>query len=153
MSHIAVHNGAWVVVGDGRRVLFLTNYGDPDLLDLRVLQSEVEEIPATRDLGSDAPGRLFSSRGGVRSAIEATDWHEIEKENFARQIAHRINSAAESGEMKEIVVIAPPRVLGEIRKELSAKAHGKVKGELDRDLTHHPLPEIEKALSREYLRA
>ncbi len=152
MSHIAVHNGAWVVVGDGRRALFLSNHGDPDLLDLRVLQAEVEEIPASRNLGTDAPGRLFSSRGGVRSAIEPTDWHEIEKEHFARHIAQRINSAAESGEMKEVVIIAPPRALGEIRKELSAKAQGKVKGELDRDLTHHPLPEIEKALSREYLR-
>jgi protein required for attachment to host cells len=152
MSHIVVHNGAWVVVGDGRRVLFLANHGDPDLLDLRVLEAVVEDIPANRDLGSDAPGRLFASRGGGRSAIEPTDWHEIEKENFARHIAQRINSAAESGEMKEIVIIAPPRVLGEIRKELSTKAHGKVKGELDRDLTHHPLPEIEKALSREYSR-
>jgi protein required for attachment to host cells len=118
-----------------------------------VIQAEVEDIPASRDLGSDAPGRLFSSRGGVRSAIEPTDWHEIEKENFARHIAQRINSAAESGEMKEVVIIAPPRVLGEIRRELSARAQGKVKGELDRDLTHHPLPEIEKALAREYTRA
>jgi protein required for attachment to host cells len=151
MSHIVVHNGAWVVVGDGRRALFLANHGDPDLLDLRVVEAVAEDIPANRDLGSDAPGRLFGSGGG-RSAIEPTDWHELEKEHFARQIAQRINSAAESGEMKEIVIIAPPRVLGEIRKELSAKAHGKVKGELDRDLTHHPLPEIEKALSRAFTR-
>jgi len=152
MSHIVVHNGAWVLVGDGRRALFLTNHGDPDLLDLRVLEAVIEEIPAARDLGTDAPGRLFGSGGGPRSAVEPTDWHELEKEHFARQIAQRINSAAESGEMKEIVIIAPPRVLGEIRKELSVKAQSKVKGELDRDLTHHPLPEIEKALSREFSR-
>ena len=97
-------------------------------------------------------GRLFASRGGPRSAVEATDWHEVEKEHFARQIAQRINTAAENGAMKEIIIIAPPRVLGEIRKELSSKAQGKVKGELDRDLTHHPLPEIEKALSRQFTR-
>jgi protein required for attachment to host cells len=52
--------------------------------------------------------------------------------------------------LSEIVVIAPPRVLGELRQELSAKAKGKVKGELDKDLTRHPLPEIEKALAREF---
>jgi protein required for attachment to host cells len=65
-------------------------------------------------------------------------------------MAERINRAAESGELKEIVIVAPPRVLGEIRKDLSAKAQAKVKGELDRDLTHHPLPEIEKALARHF---
>jgi len=41
------------------------------------------------------------------------DWHELEKEHFADRIAATINKAAESGEMKEIILIAPPRVLGE----------------------------------------
>jgi protein required for attachment to host cells len=150
MPHIAVHNGAWVVVGDGRHALFFYNHGDPDLIDLRVIEARVEENPPTHEQGSDAPGRLFSSRGGMRSAIEPTDWHEHEKEHFAREIAERINKAALSGEMKEVVIIAPPRVLGEIRKELSPQATAKVKGELDRDLTRHPLSEIEKALAREF---
>jgi len=150
MSHIVVHNGAWVLVGDGRHALFLYNHGDPDLLDLRVIEVRVEENPASREQGTDAPGRLFSSRNGMRSAVEPTDWHELEKEHFAREIAARINRAAASGEMHEIVIIAPPRVLGELRKELSPQATARVKGELDRDLAHHPLREIEKALARQF---
>jgi protein required for attachment to host cells len=150
MTTIAVHNGAWVLVGDGRRALFLYNHGDPDLLDLRVIEARVDENPATRLQGSDAPGRAFASRGGVRSAVENADWHELEKEHFAKGIAERINKAAENGEMTEIVIVAPPRVLGELRKELSSKAQAKVKGELDKDLTRHPLPEIEKALARQF---
>jgi protein required for attachment to host cells len=49
--------------------------------------------------------------------------------------------------MKEVVLIAPPRVLGELRKHLSVKAQAKVKGEIDKDLTRHPISEIEKALA------
>ncbi len=52
--------------------------------------------------------------------------------------------------MKEIILIAPPRVLGELRKQLSAKARTKVTGEIDKDLSRHPIPEIEKALAREF---
>ena len=148
MTNFAVHDGAWVLVGDGRRAPFLYNHGDADLLDLRVIDARVDENPATREQGSDAPGRSFASRGGVRSAVDNTDWHELQEERFARSIADRINKAAESGEMKEIVIVAPPRVLGELRKELSHKAGAKVVGELDKDLTRHPLPEIEKALAR-----
>jgi len=107
----------------------------------------VEENPATRDQGTDAPGRAFASRGGPRSSLETTDWHELEKEHFADRIAETINKAAESGEMKEVVLIAPPRVLGELRKHLSVKAQAKVKGEIDKDLTRHPISEIEKALA------
>jgi protein required for attachment to host cells len=83
--------------------------------------------------------------------VETTDWHEVEKEHFAKEIAGRINKAAASGEMKEIVIVAPPRVLGEIRKELSPKAQAAVKGEIDRDLARHTLPDIEKALARKFV--
>jgi protein required for attachment to host cells len=62
-------------------------------------------------------------------------------------MAERINVAAESGDFSEIVIVAPPRTLGEIRKDLSKKAREKVMGELHKDLTRHPLPEIEKALA------
>ncbi len=151
MTHIVAHNGAWVLVGDGRHALFFYNHGDPDLIDLRVIEARVEENPSAHEQGTEAPGRVFSSRGGVRSAVEPTDWHEHEKEHFAREIAARINQAAASGEMKEIVIIAPPRVLGEIRKELSVKAQAAVKGELHRDLTRHSLPDIEKALARQFV--
>jgi protein required for attachment to host cells len=152
MNNFAVRNGAWVLIGDGRHALFLYNHGDPDLLDLRVIEARVEENHADHDLGSDAPGR-YAARGGPRSAVENTDWHELEKEHFAKEIADRINKAAASGEMKEIVIVAPPRVLGEIRKELSPKAQAAVKGELDRDLARHPLPDIEKALARKFARS
>lgn len=148
MSAIAVHNGAWVLVGDGRRALFFQNHGDAQLLDLRVLETRIDENPATREHGSDAPGRAFAAAGSrARSAMGNVDWHELEEERFARAMADRINAAAESGEMKEIVIVAPPRTLGEIRKDLSVKAQSKVAGELDKDLTKHPLPEIEKALA------
>ncbi|MBM3578873.1 MAG: host attachment protein [Alphaproteobacteria bacterium] len=148
MSEFSVGNGAWVLVGDGRRALFFQNHGDAELLDLRVVETRIDENPATRDQGSDKPGRSFASKGGVRSAVEDADWHEMEEERFARAMADRINQAAESGELSAVVIVAPPKALGEIRKELSTKAQSKVVGELAKDLTRHPLKDIEKALTR-----
>lgn len=148
MSAIAVHNGAWVLIGDGRRALFFSNHGDAQILDLRVLETRIDDNPATHDQGSSAPGRAFASAGvHARSALESTDWHVLEETRFARAMAERINDAAESGELKEIVIVAPPKTLGEIRKDLSAKAQSKVAGELHKDLTKHPLHDIEKALA------
>jgi len=148
MSGFSVGNGAWVLVGDGRRALFFQNHGDADLLDLRVVETRIDENAATREQGSDKPGRSFASKGGVRSAVDDADWHELEEERFARAMADRINQAAESGELSAIAIVAPPKSLGEIRKELSVKAQGKVIGELAKDLTRHPLKDIEKALTR-----
>ncbi|MGJ0505121.1 MAG: host attachment protein [Methylocystis sp.] len=148
MGGFSVGNGAWVLVGDGRRALFFQNHGDAELLDLRVVETRIDENPATREQGSDKPGRSFASKGGVRSAVDDADWHELEEERFARAMADRINQAAESGELSAIAIVAPPKSLGEIRKELSVKAQGKVIGELAKDLTRHPLKDIEKALTR-----
>ena len=71
MSNIAVHNGAWVLVGDGRRALFLYNHGDPDLLDLRVIDARVDENPSAHEQGTDAPGR-YASRGGPSIPLPIT---------------------------------------------------------------------------------
>jgi protein required for attachment to host cells len=147
MNNVVVHNGAWVLVGDGRKALFFINKGSRDLLDLRVVETRIDENPATRDQGTDRPGRAFASVGGARSAVGDTDWHDVEEERFARAIAERINAGAEANEFSEIVIVAPPKTLGEIRKDLSKKAQGKVAGELGKDLTRHPLADIEKALT------
>lgn len=63
MSAVAVHNGAWVLIGDGRRALFFSNHGDAEILDLRVIETRVDENPPTREQGSDAPGRAFAAAG------------------------------------------------------------------------------------------
>jgi protein required for attachment to host cells len=148
MSEFSVGNGAWVLVGDGRRALFFQNHGDAELLDLRVVETRIDDNPPTHELGTDRPGRSFTSFSPGRSAMQNTDWHELEEERFARAMADRINQAAESGELNAIAIIAPPKALGEIRKELSVKAQSKVVGELAKDLTRHPLKDIEKALTR-----
>lgn len=148
MVDYPISNGAWVLVADGQRALFLTNHGDADLIDLRVLSARVETNPPAREWGTDHPGRAFSSVGARRGAVEETDWHEHEKELFIAAVAEKLNKAAESGEMRELVVVAPPKTLGELRKDLSARAKAALVGELGKDLTRHPLPEIEKSLSR-----
>ncbi|MGJ0427169.1 host attachment protein [Methylocystis sp.] len=148
MSEFSVGNGAWVLVGDGRRALFFQNHGDAELLDLRVVETRIDDNPPTHEQGTDRPGRSFTSFSPGRSAVQNADWHELEEERFARAIADRINQAAESGELNAIAIVAPPKALGEIRKELSVKAQGKVVGELAKDLTRHPLKDIEKALTR-----
>ncbi|MGD9541337.1 host attachment protein [Methylocystis sp.] len=148
MVEFSVGNGAWVLVGDGRRALFFQNHGDADLLDLRVIETRIDENPPTHEQGTDKPGRSFTSFSPGRSAVQNVDWHELEEERFARAMADRINQAAESGELHAIAIVAPPRALGEIRKDLSAKAQSKVVGELAKDLTRHPLKDIEKALTR-----
>ncbi len=76
MTRVRIHNKAWVLIGDGRKALILHNEGDADLLDLRRTSVRVEDNPPTREQGSDAPGRAYGA-GGIHSAVETTDWHDL----------------------------------------------------------------------------
>jgi protein required for attachment to host cells len=149
MTQHKLPHGAWVFVGDGQKALFLINEGDGKFPNLRRLAVEEHKDPPSREQGSDAPGRAYSSVGRIRSAVEETDWHELEKERFATSIADRINKAAQSGAFSQIVIVAPPKILGELRREFTKETEAKVIAEVPKDLTHHTIAEIERLLTVE----
>lgn len=147
MTTLKVHHGAWVLVGDGQKALFLHNAGDDELLNLRRLDVEVKPSPATRDQGSDAPGRGHSPTGTRGGSMGGTDFHQVEEDRFAAHVAERINAAAHENGFKELVIVAPPKCLAEIRRDLSPEAKRRVVCEIPKDYTHHPIPEIERLLA------
>jgi protein required for attachment to host cells len=147
MTHHKLAHGAWVFVGDGQKALFLINEGDEKFPNLRRLSVEEHRDPPSREQGSDAPGRAFASVGDIRSAMGETDWHELEKERFAAAIAERINKAAQSEAFNQLVVVAPPKVLGELRGEFGKATESKIVAEIPKDLTHHTIAEIERLLT------
>ena len=60
-------------VCDGKKALVLENAGDEKFLNLKTREVYEHADPKTSELGTDAPGRSFSSVGHGRSAVEQTD--------------------------------------------------------------------------------
>jgi protein required for attachment to host cells len=155
MSALRIASDDWVVVCDGRKALLTVNAGDAEYINLRVVEEHESKTPATRELGTDRPGRVQQSaggsavgRGGSRSGIEQTDWHDEAERAFLRTIAERINRAIADGEAKRIVIAAPPRALGALRPLFSAATNTALVGALDKDYVNLPLSEIEKHLKQ-----
>lgn len=147
MSDIKLKNNGWLVIADGEKALFLRNDGDEKFPNLTVFRELEHENPPTRDQASDRAGRLNDGSGGThRSAVQETDWHRIEKERFAKEIADRLYGHAHKNRFSEIVLVASPHVLGDLRKELHKEVQDKVIAEVAKDLTGHPVHEIEKLI-------
>lgn len=140
---INLKHGLWVVVADGEKALFLRNHGDGKFPNLAVVQEMEHENPPTREQGSGKPGRYSE---GPRSAIEETDWHRLEKERFADDIAERLYKLAHKGEFSEVILVAPPRILGEMRQKLHKEVSDKLRAQIPKTLTNHTVFEIEKLL-------
>jgi protein required for attachment to host cells len=144
MSGIKLKHDGWLVIADGEKALFLRNDGDEIDPNLTVFREIEQDNPSTRDQGAGRPGRLNDSGGSHRSAVEETDWHRVGKERFARDIAERLHTHAQAGRYSQLVLVAAPMVLGEIRKELHTEVQDRIVAEIDKDLTNHPVHEIEK---------
>ena len=135
-----------VLVADGRKMLFLRNEGAEVHPNLIVEKATEQENPSDGEQGTDRPGRAFSSVGAGRSAYEETDFHQLEEDRFAAEAADLLKRRALRQDYDSLVVVAPPRTLGELRKHYHVEVEQRLAGELDKDLTGHPIDQIEKAL-------
>jgi protein required for attachment to host cells len=142
-------HGLWVLVADGEKALFLRNEGDAQYPNLQVMRAIHEDNPPTREQGTDRPGRL-ADVSGPRSAVEDTDWHRIAKERFADEIAERLYKMAHRGDFQHIILVAPPQVLGEMRKVMHKEVEERVVGEAPKTLTGHSISDIEKVLMAQW---
>jgi len=147
MPHVHIPSNALVLVGDGRRALFLRNKGTPRALEFIVERELRQDNPPTREQGTDRPGRIHGVDGVSRTAIGETDWHDRAEEQFASEIAETLYKMEHAREFDELVVVAPPKMLGDLRAAFRAEVAQCVVAEVAKDLTAHPVPELAKALS------
>jgi protein required for attachment to host cells len=144
---VKIRSGEWVVVCDGAKALLLENVGDavyPNLQTREVLEQPDEP---TRALGTDAPGRLNNSLPNSRSAVEQTDWHARAESAFLEDLAKRLDAQVVAGKVKSILLCAPPRALGVLRRAYSPALKQAVRVEIDKDFVKIPVHEIEKHLT------
>jgi protein required for attachment to host cells len=139
------HDG-FVLVADGRKSLFFRNEGDGDFPNLIVERKDGHADPKDREIKSDAPGRAFSSVGAGRSAYEEADFHQLEEDRFAAETAEMLKARALREDYEALVVVAPPRTLGELRKHYHKEVARRLVAEVPKDLVNVPVAEIEKVL-------
>ncbi len=116
----------WVVIMDGARgQIFdlvlpdgtLSPHEDGTFTGSRLL---------TRDVGTDRPGHGHASVGSARHAFEPrTDMHENAEAAFAASIAERLAQASERRLYDQLIIIAAPKSLGDLRKALPAELREK----------------------------
>ncbi len=128
-------NGAIVAIADGEKLTLFRNSGHEDSPKLTAL-SEPHVDQDNHGSGS----RHHSSAANH-------DHGQLEEDSHSAGVAALLNRQATSGEAKQILVIASPRALGEIRKHYSKQVQAMLLGEIAKDLTGHSIHDIEKAIT------
>ena len=131
----------WILIGDGSRAKILekTNEGLRNI----GLTHHSSEIPIHKDKGHHQPGAVSPSVVHAKHSFPPhEEWGFFEKHEFAKKMAHLINQNTDNFE--ELLLIAEPKILGEIRSYLDKQALEKIVNEVPKDYTHTPIKEIEE---------
>lgn len=137
----------WVLIADGARARILENDGPGRGLVANERLVFDGDHAATHDLVSDREGRSYSSLGPGRSAIDArTDPHRELKRSFAHHLASVLERELEANAFDQLIVVAAPITLGDLRAALSQRVAARVTGEVAKDLTKLPNDEVSRHL-------
>jgi len=127
--------GTIVAVADGEKFNLFRNAGDEANPALTAMaEQEVESV----NKGSGSSHQNSSANPDASQAAE---------DGFAGGIADLLNKRVLDGKIADLVIIAAPRTLGELRKSYHKKLSDVLRGEIAKDLTGHALHDIEKAIA------
>ena len=127
-------NGALVAVVDGEKLALFRNTNGTEI------RLSVLENPAIEDRVSGSPGRR-SSEANPDNDTQAED-------GFAMGVAEALNKWAVTGKLDELLVIAAPKTLGELRKHWHKDLQSRLAGEIAKDLTGHSTDQIAAAIEK-----
>ncbi len=131
-----VPHKAHVALVDGERFVLLRNDGqifEPKLSKVAEPDLEATNFSAGVKHQDDA-GQMAGNTdlNELAHAAAATEW---------------LNAKAIAGEFDELMVVADPKTLGEMRRHYHVELEKRLVGEVDKALTHEPLEKIGKVLA------
>lgn len=141
----------WVVISDGARYRIFSCQRLGGSLRRIAAGMSVESQMLTKDIGTERPGRSQASPRQARHAFEnKVDWHNQAEKELAREVAVMVNQGYTRKSFQRLLLIAPPKTLGEIRRGLRLIGLGDGFRDLDKDLTHLSEHELKKYLEKNF---
>jgi protein required for attachment to host cells len=141
------HRKTWIVIADASRAQVVTRREDESGFDIVTGLQSPDAHASSHQLGGDRPGRMQESANPAHHAIQPRiDPHEESELEFLRTVAQYLNENATSAEVRNLILFAPPRALGHLRKMLDAAVTKKIRVAVPKDLTRVPLADLPKHL-------
>lgn len=138
-----------IVVADSTRArIFTADTVSSPLIEIETM-AHPEGRMHDRDITSDLPGKGLGGNGSGGHAYQSeTDPKKYKLSEFAKRVADYLDTARCANKISNLLLVADPTFLGELRAQLSKETHKKVVFELDKNLTHRSDEDIRKHLPK-----
>jgi protein required for attachment to host cells len=98
------------------------------------------------EANSDGPGTSFQSFSPRRSSYEVTDVHQMEEDRWIKDAAEELKRRALRNDFAALVIVAPPRSLGVLKKYLHKEVERRIVVTVNKEMSARPIPDIETLL-------
>jgi len=138
----------WILIADGARARLFVNEGPGSGLMPAIDEDLIWDNRPSREIASDRSGQTFDSGGQGRHGMEPpTDPHRHEQRAFTQKVARLLEDNRKQDSFDRLIIVAPPKALGDLREALSVGVSERVTGELSKDLTKVPVHSLSGHLS------
>lgn len=122
--------GTIVAVADGEKLKLFRNAGD-----------EIHPALTSMTVPDIEPSKKHSGAGHQSGSANP------DESQFAGGIAGLLNKLVLDGTISDLIIIAAPHALGDLRKNYHKKLLAVLRGEIHKDLTGHTVHDVEKAIA------
>lgn len=130
---VSINEKAWIVVADGHSARVLQNTGNNGAIELKEVQTVTP-----KNLLEEGPSGSRPQGDSPRDTDEAT---------FAKQLAQWLFEQAHKKAFEQLVLVADPKTLGQMRPLLHKEVTDRIVKELPKTLTTASLDEITRSIN------
>jgi protein required for attachment to host cells len=139
----------WIITADASRARIL------QVADREHALTEVEDLVnpqgrmQNRDINSDAAGRFRGpDRPGGHASDDENHAVDHQAELFAKRVAEYLDAARNRQRFDRLYLVAAPKFLGQLRKQLGKETGKLVADELDKDLSWFNVRQLEEYVAQ-----
>lgn len=126
----------WLLLADGQRARVYRYLGSEQIPEAQPDLAFNRDGAPSRDILTDRPGRMQLSAGtGTGALTPRVDPHDQAEERFLDHVAVKVAAAIDAGRCDALILAAPPRALGHLRRKLSPATQKLITAEISKDLT------------------
>jgi protein required for attachment to host cells len=137
----------YVIVADSARARVFHAEGKTNpLVEIDLLEHPAGRLHS-RDLTSDLPGHGANHVGAGKHKMDpASDPKQHELDNFSRDIANYLAELEKNRSIDQLMLAAPPAMLGMLRLHLAPSISNLITLELDKNLTQYKVDDLRACL-------
>jgi protein required for attachment to host cells len=140
----------WVLVADAQLADIYSQTEPGGVLDIVERLTNDEARAHERDLVADKPGRAFDSAGQGRHSMEPGHTAKQHLRGvFAHRIVNSLAAARADHRFEQLIIVAAPAMLGELRAHLDAPTAACVVAEYSKELAGQDAAAVAKLIDSE----